>query len=108
MVELILVRAKVISILRMFNAMEVRVILKSVHSVILEIMTVTIQKMLESAVKVYLHATAMHGEDFFSHFKLYLDMICKVTQATYIYIYIYATCKDAEVCVNFAFFSYVH
>ena len=46
MVELTLVKAKEISILRIFNAMEVRVILKSVHSVILKIMTVTIQKML--------------------------------------------------------------
>ena len=34
----------------MFNAMEVRVILKSVHPVMLEIMTVAIQRMLESAV----------------------------------------------------------
>ena len=52
MVEHTLVRAKEIFILRMFNVMGVRVILKSVYSVILEIMTVTIQKMLESAVKV--------------------------------------------------------
>ena len=36
----------------MFNAMEVRVILKSVHPVMLEIMTVAIQRMLKSAVKV--------------------------------------------------------
>ena len=52
MVELILVKVREISILRMFNAMEMRVILKSVHPVMLEIMTVVIQKMLESAVKV--------------------------------------------------------
>ena len=52
MVELILVKVREISILRMFNAMEMRVILKSVHPVMLEIMTVAIQRMLESAVKV--------------------------------------------------------
>ena len=52
MVELILVKVMEISILRMFNAMEMRVTLKSVHPVMLEIMTVTIQRMLGSAVKV--------------------------------------------------------
>ena len=52
MVELTLVKVREISILRMFNAMEMRVILKSVHPVMLEIMTVAIQRMLESAVKV--------------------------------------------------------
>ena len=52
MVELILVKVREISILKMFNAMEMRVILKSVHPVMLEIMTVAIQRMLESAVKV--------------------------------------------------------
>ena len=41
-----------ISILTMFNAIEVRVILKSVHPVMLDIMTVAIQRMLGSAVKV--------------------------------------------------------
>ena len=52
MVELILVKVREISILRMFSAMEMRIILKSVHPVMLEIMTVAIQRMLESAVKV--------------------------------------------------------
>ena len=43
----------------MFNAMLVRVIVKSVHPVMLEIMTVAIQRMLESAVKVYWFYTAI-------------------------------------------------
>ena len=57
-----------ISILTMFNAIEVRVTLKSVHPVMLEIMTVAIQRMLESAVKVcvwisiiILHFREKHG-----------------------------------------------